>query len=236
MQQNNDVTKGRFSEADWFLEGVQDIIIGGTGGIGSWTALALSRIGHNLYLYDADLVEEVNLAGQFYKRSNIGKSKSQATKDNILECCNNDIQANGWFTEDSLVTPIMISAFDNMKARKLMFEKWAEQEDRELFIDGRMLLQEGMVFAVTKGQEDLYRSELFDDNEIADLPCNYKATTHCGMIIGGLITSLLNNYLSNKRNNMEINVLQFKTVFNLCMMSFEEEIVEINKEECIDLK
>lgn len=226
---NEDQTKIRFSGASWFKAGTQDLVIGGVGGIGSWLALFLGRIGHTLYLFDGDLIEEVNLAGQFYNNNQIGMLKVKAVEDNLKTFCNNEVYINTWYTSDSLTGPFVFSAFDNMKARKLMFEKWAEQEDRELFIDGRLLMEVGTVFCVQKGQEDLYRETLFEDDELVDLPCNYKATSHCGAFIGSLMTSLFNNYLTNKLLDAEASSIQFQTDFNLPVLMLEDVKVTVEQ-------
>lgn len=227
IEQDVESTKMRFSGAHWFKAGPQDIIIGGVGGIGSWLAFFLGRIGHNLYLFDGDLIEDVNLAGQFYNKDQIGKLKVTAVQENIKSFCSLDVSIDTWYTSDSMTNPIVFSAFDNMKARKLMFEKWAEQEDREIFIDGRLLMEGGQVFCVLKGQEEAYRAELFDDDEVQDLPCNYKATSHCGAFIGSLMTSIFNNYLANKVQGFEISTVQFKTEFILPLVFVEGSDVPV---------
>lgn len=218
--ENTDITKSRFSDATWFNT-PYEIIIGGAGGIGSWTALFLSRIGHILHIYDMDTVDEVNIAGQFYNLSQIGVNKAVATATNCNNFANCEIYTNEKFDEDSMISPIVISAFDNMEARKLMFKKWCELEERELFLDGRMLAEVGMVFAVTKGNEEAYKKHLFDDSEVEDAPCSFKATSHCGAIIGSLITSNLNNYISNKVMGVEARELSFLTTFELPLINFE---------------
>ena len=116
----------------------------------------------------------------------------------------------------------MFSAFDNMKARKLMFEKWCLQEDRELFLDGRMLAETGMIFAVLPGQEDKYREELFDDAEVEDAPCSLKATSHCGALLGVLLTNALNSYVGNKSMDADIRILPFRYDFELPFFTFNE--------------
>lgn len=217
------VKRSRFSDANWFRIGPQEIIVGGTGGIGSWASLFLARIGHTLYLFDDDNIEEVNMAGQLYKASQIGKNKAIATKDNIYEFSGNtNVEVMGRYVPESPTSPIVFSCFDNMKARKLMFEKWASQEDRELFVDGRMLAETGMVFLVQKGQEEAYRRELFEDSEVEDAPCSFKATSHCGAFIGSLMVSGLNNYLNNKFMEFEASIVQFRTDFELPLFTLME--------------
>jgi len=134
---NIDNKKVRFSDADWYKSGPEDIIVGGVGGIGSWVALLLSRIGHELHIYDDDTIDETNMAGQLYPISAIGKSKEVAVMEMIRDFSGTRCSSNGRYTKDSLYSPIVFSCFDNMEARKVMFEKWAAEEDRELFVDGR---------------------------------------------------------------------------------------------------
>lgn len=227
-----DNKKARFSDADWYTIGPQEIIVGGTGGIGSWVALFLARIGHDLYLYDDDSIDETNMAGQLYKLSQIGKNKAEATKDNIFDFTGNtNVEILGRYTPNSLSAPIVVSCFDNMAARKLMFEKWAAQEEREVFIDGRMLAETGMVYCVVKGQEDEYRKDLFEDSEVEEAPCSFKATSHCGAFIASLMVSNLNNYLANKKVGIEIRITQFRTDFELPLMSVAEFKQSQNTEE-----
>ena len=63
----------RFSSADWFEKiKEQEVVLAGLGGIGSWCALLLSRLDiRYLTLYDDDVVDSVNLAGQFYRKNQI---------------------------------------------------------------------------------------------------------------------------------------------------------------------
>lgn len=215
---------GRFKDAPWFAQGPQEIIIGGAGGIGSWVALALARASHILHIYDMDDYDLSNVAGQFVSLSAIGKNKAEALKQQLSAFCDEpDISTYGRFDEEGgMATPIMISAFDNMNARKLMFEKWSSLEDREIFIDGRQGPEHGTIFAVLKGQESQYKESLFDDGEVEDLECSYKATTHCGMRTASEMVAQLNNYLSNKyfgklegTDYSDIRQVNFRIDFNL---------------------
>ncbi len=55
-----DNKKVRFSDASW-ANSLQHIVVGGVGGIGSYVSFFLSRIGHTLYLYDMDSIDETNM-------------------------------------------------------------------------------------------------------------------------------------------------------------------------------
>jgi len=144
-----DVKKSRFRDASWFEKVdkfVVPIIVGGAGGIGSWLTLFLSRMlppTSYIMLYDFDTVEEVNMAGQLFRTQDIGKLKVDAIKDIVYSFSGYE-KINVMperYDKDSLKSPIMFSGFDNMKARKDMFENWlseAEGYPESIFIDGRL--------------------------------------------------------------------------------------------------
>lgn len=212
----------RFSEA-YFYQPNEHVIVLGVGGIGSWLSLSLARLGCTLHIYDMDRVDGVNLAGQFLKEDNISYFKTDAVKDNINEFCpNTQIAAySEKYTEHSDTGPIVFSCFDNMEARKIAFQNWKAEEDRELFIDGRMALTTGEVYCVLKGNEEEYEKTLFDDSEVEDAECTMKATTFNALTIAGIMTGLYCNYIGIRKNpDLPLN-LPFQTKYNYPLMIFE---------------
>ena len=189
----------RFKEAAWFGMNELPVVVGGVGGIGSWVALLLSRTGCNLIIYDMDIVEEINMAGQLYSTDSIDQLKIDAVTDIVDKFSpGTEIDSFEEYDEEGMVTPIMFSCFDNMKARKQMFENWKKQEDRELFIDGRLLAEHYQVFAVRKGQEEEYEKHLFSDDEVEEAPCSYKQTSHYAAGIASKMVACYTNYLALK--------------------------------------
>lgn len=227
----------RFKDAPWYKITRECISIYGAGGIGSWLALALARCGFNLRLIDFDTVDEVNLAGQFYGPHNIGQEKTIAVVDNIYDYVQQD-SINILF-HSSKITPenvhrivlddIMVVAFDNIYARKLVFEKWVQDgNDISYFIDGRMTVDTGMIFCIShkdqKAIEKYRNEELIDDDLIPDDVCSYKATTNNGMFIGSLMSQIVINVLLKKVNNNPMP-LPYKTRYILPMLKMETETV-----------
>ena len=210
----------RFSDAYFYAPG-KHVTVLGTGGIGSWVALLLGRQDCKLYVYDMDTVEEVNIAGQFYAKSQIGQNKAVATANNVSEFCDLDspVQVYREFKEDSFITPIMFSCFDNMAARKLAFQRWKEQEDREIFIDGRMALVTGEVYTVIKGREEEYEATLFDDGDVEDAACSMKATTHSATLIASLMVSCYTNYIGLTKDSSLPLDLPFSLKYNIPLMT-----------------
>lgn len=217
----------RFSELMWY-DPNYEFIVGGAGGIGSWLCLLLSRAGYHLHVYDMDTVDETNLGGQLYGSSSIGLDKTAATAANISNLSGSSkVETYEAYDEDSMATPIMFSAFDNMKARKAMFANWKEQEDRSLFIDGRMLAEAFQIFAVLPGKEEEYEKHLFEDSEVEEQPCSAKATSHCGAMISSMMMSILSNHISNIRFGANIREVPFRTTFEIPLLTFNLEHYDI---------
>lgn len=166
----------RFQGADWFgdLSQFPPIIIGGCGGIGSWTSFFLTRAGFEVVCFDDDIIEEHNLGGQLYSANTIGDAKVDAMSGIIGE-----YSRSGSFIgrkeriENTLeiktrVSPFCISAFDNMKARRDLFDLWKEEankyyeemrmrikEEQELLAT---LISDSLIKKQQKVLEDLYQS------------------------------------------------------------------------------
>ena len=104
-----------------------------------------------------------------------------------------------------------------------MFDKWKAQEDRELFIDGRMTAEYFEVYAVQKGMEEEYEKYMFPSSEASVLPCSFKATTHNAMGIAYVMTGVLNNYLCEDPSGLR--GVPFRTEFNIALFMFKEEYV-----------
>ena len=193
----------RFKDASWYPI-KESIIVGGQGGIGSWISFFLARVGFpEIHIYDKDTVEEGNISGQLFQISSVNKFKVDATEEIVNNFTSGSaiFPYNEWYDEESPVSEIMVAAFDNMKARKLMFNKWKEfmlESDKPcLFVDGRLLAEQYQIFAITKENYEWYETEhLFDDSEVEDEACNYKQTTHFAAMIAANMTTLITNWLA----------------------------------------
>lgn len=203
-----DVTKSRFRDASWFEKAEKfdvPIIIGGAGGIGSWLTLLLSRVlssSSYLFLYDFDEVEEVNMAGQLFSKNQIRLPKVQAVYETVLQFSDFtklSVQ-NMKYDPESLRSPVMFAAFDNMQARKDMFENWKKEpplvDYGKLFVDGRLLAEQLQILFVTPETADIYESKyLFSDSEVVSENCSYKQTSHFAANIAAKMVQGFTNWL-----------------------------------------
>jgi len=107
--------------------------IAGVGGLGSHCALALarSRIG-KLVLADVDVVEEGNLLRQNYSVDQVGQSKVEATRDNLL-LANPDVDVevhNLRVTSHNFMAlfgkvDVLVEAFDDADQKVMLAESAA---------------------------------------------------------------------------------------------------------------
>lgn len=206
-------SRDRFKEAPWYNPD-QSVTIGGVGSIGSWLTIFMGRLVNTIYIYDFDKVEEHNLSGQAYGVGNIDQEKSEAIKITSASLNpNTKIVRRGKFNKGSGVTPICFACFDNMKARRNMFESWKKLDNRKLFVDGRLTAEQYWLYAVTPDNEDKYDKEiLLDDGEFEELPCSFKSTTHISAALASAMTTAFTNYCYNNQVD-NIRTLPFESTF-----------------------
>ncbi len=207
-------SRTRLSSVDWFGE-LREVSIGGLGTIGTHLSLALARAGdHTFIMYDDDRVEIVNLSGQLFPKNSIGKYKTEAVIELLKAYTEIEedklFPVNEKLVEGTYVSPVCFSCFDNMVARKAMFEQWCKRDDREIFIDGRMTIENYEVYVVKKGDEERYRATLFDDSEIPPQICSLKNTSHTGALIGARMTVMFTNHLANIKMGIPMRTTPFK--------------------------
>lgn len=225
----------RFSSADWYSE-KRDIYVIGIGGIGSWLALNLARIGHNLVLIDGDNVDRTNVeGGQMYRTKDVGKAKTVAVHEICREFgCRNTIEVYQMnYSHDEFgSSPITICGVDNMAARKEIFEAWVgeNKNSESLYIDGRLLMENMEIFAIKGDDEEAikeYREKwLFNDSEVADLDCTAKQTSFGAMTIAGIMTATLCNWLTNKKLGADFREVNFHQKLYLPLFKHELSSIE----------
>jgi len=189
----------RFQDALWYGQ-QEKVLIAGAGGIGSWTALLLSRAGLDVTVFDFDRIEEHNLGGQFFRNSDIGELKVEALHSIVKSFCDKQISIFDQKVQ-GVYSPFTVSAMDNMEGRKTLFEAWLAKAENSLvtplFIDGRLSFEQLQIFCVTPKEANRYREYLFDDDEVEDEPCTMKQTSHMASMIASHISAFMLNHLVN---------------------------------------
>lgn len=235
-----DEATSRFSSAIWY-ENIQKktVILAGVGGIGSYVGFLLARMKPaSMFIYDDDIVEAVNMSGQLYGQSDLGKPKVSALAEMIRNYAgySSVFAISERFTNESEASDVMICGFDNMAARKLFFNKWLShvqsksEEERKncLFIDGRLAAEEFQVLCI-KGDDEYninrYNNEfLFSDAEADRTICSYKQTTFCANMIASYMVNLFVNFCANQCEPVIDRDLPFLTTYNAETMYLKTEV------------
>lgn len=221
MDINEDRRLLRFSGAAWFEPMTkQTVTLVGCGGIGSFTSLALARLGiERLFLFDPDIIEDVNMAGQFYSEDQIGLNKVAAMAFTLGKyapsCAVSSFPTRA--TEETLFTKITMTGLDSMAARKDCFSAWYKAnkgKQNSLFVDGRMSATTAQVFAfrgcdeasINKYQE----KDLFTKEEADETVCSFKQTTYISLIMAGLMAETLVDYVTKTYVNKFYPLHYFK--------------------------
>lgn len=194
----------RFKDAPWFPVEGESVFVGGAGGIGSWLTFLLTRAGFKVYLQDFDLIETHNTGGQLFKHMSVGDYKVEAVAKIVKEFSGDFISTSVSAISDE-TTPSHIftfSAFDNMDARKKLFQIWKRSTKdamvSPIFIDGRLEPEQMQIFCVTRGNMEEYeRDHLFNDDEVEDLPCTFKQTSHSAAMIASHMVGFFTNHITN---------------------------------------
>ena len=229
----------RFSGASWFDEIQKSrVIIAGIGGIGSNVAFQLARMAPaNITLYDDDVVERVNMAGQLYSTNDIGQRKVDAIASMIfaytLAKQVNAVPSK--FTDSTEAGDIMICGFDNMFARKTFYNSWKrhiqaltpDSRAKCLFLDGRLSIDTLQIFCIQgddKVSMDRYETEfLFSDFQAEHTVCSMKQTTYLACMIGSLMVNLFTNFIANSLNPIIPYDLPFFTEYDSPNMLFKTQ-------------
>lgn len=235
-----DEATSRFSSAIWYDNiKKKTVTLAGVGGIGSYVGFLLARMKPAfMFIYDDDIVEAVNMSGQLYGQSDLGRPKVSALAGMIRNYAGygNVFAMTERFTDESEASDIMICGFDNMAARRLFFNKWVNhvqskpEEERKncLFIDGRLAAEEFQILCI-KGDDEYninrYNDEfLFSDAEADETICSYKQTTFCANMIASYMVNLFVNFCANQCGPIIDRDLPFLTTYNAETMYLKTEI------------
>ena len=167
----------------------------GLGTIGSWTALALAKLGiKNLSIYDFDLVDKHNIPNQFYKVTDIGTPEAFSLMNSIKEFSDIDSSSNNKY-EAQLIEDILIIGVDSMQERKRIHSELEKKEQKPIIIiDGRIGGSQLEIYTCQSLEE---WGKTFIDQPSND-PCGARAIVGIGMVMGGFISNQVVKYLTNK--------------------------------------
>lgn len=169
------------------------ITVVGAGAVGSFTVLALAKMGFSkLTVYDFDKIEIENMNNQFYPLAWVGEYKVLALSEMVQEFTGILIEANDRrYTPEETVAPgIIITAVDSMAARKMIWGMHKMRYEVVAYIDPRMSSEAALLYTMnTMNQTDItdYEKTLYTDEQGVQEPCTAKATMYTSLLISGLV-------------------------------------------------
>lgn len=175
----------------------------GCGAIGSFTALALAKMGmEDITVYDMDKVDVVNMNCQFYRFSDIGKDKALALAELVEDFTGVEVTPVPMKVDASFaprLKGIVILAVDSIEARKEIFEavnklgvgvKW--------IIDTRMgaeYYEQHCLNPYDDAEVRKYATTFHTDDNQAQAPCTAKSTVYTATLAAGMVSKTVKNIL-----------------------------------------
>lgn len=191
------------------------VTIVGCGGIGSFTAHALAKLGiPSLTLVDFDVVEAHNIPNQLYDTSDLGHLKVERLAAFIEDTTHAEVRSvDGQIGPHGVVihsgpgegstlplSGIVISALDSMNARQMLWEQVRGQFGVSLLIDGRLGGQNIVVYtSIPVHMPDIegYAATLHSDEDGLDMPCTGRNVIDVGYAMAAIITRHVRQHITN---------------------------------------
>jgi molybdopterin/thiamine biosynthesis adenylyltransferase len=181
----------------------------GCGGIGSFAALALAKLGcTRLHLYDDDRVEEHNIPNQLFRLSDVGRPKPVALAEIVELFTGNQPQVSLRRVEAERLQGIVVSGVDSMTARKAIWRGSVRyRAGIPLYLDGRLGAEMCRVYAVRPTDpEDVrcYEQSLYADGQAVTLPCTAGAIIYTGFAVASLLADEVKKFAAGESVAREI--------------------------------
>ena len=193
--------------------GGKRVLLAGCGGIGSYTASALVRMGlEEIALVDFDRVERVNVATQDLENGLVGEMKTNAVADKLRRI-NPAVYVRIWseafrpgFFED-WNPHVLIVATDSIESREEIVEGalgvLASHSNLELIVDPRMGFEALEVYACRIGDKPdvgeldcVAYLDTLKERDHVEAPCGAQAIAYTGMFAGAVVASVIRRWLN----------------------------------------
>ncbi len=206
------------------------ICIVGTGAIGSFTALSLTKMGvTHLTLWDKDLVETHNVSNQFFNKESFGEPKVVAVAKECSRYTPTSIDIavyNEFYQGQPLENfDIIIALTDNIEGRKACFTAAQKSERCQLYIDGRMGAEifRSLAFAPRNADAAKDYSDNYIDGVVNEvLPCTARTIIYNVQLASAMIASFVKRFVQQES-------IPFELIFNFKDYSLSKSKLEVNK-------
>ena len=186
----------------------EQITIIGAGATGSFTALALAKMGFdNILIYDEDSVEEHNFPNQLFPISHLGNNKAQAVEEIVKEYTEVKICSVPKYYEKQKLKGIVVSALDSMKGRKLIYDNALASGEVKLLIDPRCGAEVFKIYTIDMGlksEQEVYEKTLHTDGEADPVPCTARAIIYSVLVVSAYVAKQIKLFQMNQPYKREI--------------------------------
>jgi molybdopterin/thiamine biosynthesis adenylyltransferase len=198
-------------------------VVVGAGSVGSWTALALAKMGaQKITVWDRDVVDEHNVSCQVYQSYAVGKRKVEVLAGIVQDLTDQQVvgivqhldkDARPTFDDQT----ILVMAVDNMDARKHLWEVAKACPAIRLVIDVRMGGEVLRMYAVNPHDpmhEAFYEENLYSSEEGEHLPCTAQAVSYSSFFSAAFIASTVSSFVNGVpfRNETTFHCRQHKLI------------------------
>lgn len=167
----------------------------GAGGIGSFTALTIAKMGYEgpITVYDDDTIDPVNLPNQFYRLGDVGRDKVTALQDIVKEFADRELRvSNSRLDQLPIFAEIVVLAVDSMDTRIRLWRSLTADHQCRFVVDGRMGGESLRLYTIDRQRADhvaLYEAQLYSSEQATPLRCTERAVIYNVTIIAGLIAN-----------------------------------------------
>lgn len=173
-----------------------EVTIIGAGSVGSFTTLALAKMGvGDFTVYDDDYITEHNIPAQFYRTEDVDEFKGDAICRLVEDFSWSKIMDFKQRYIDQPLAKYVVVCPDNMRARADVWKQFCIQSEPEVLIEARMGGEYGQVYMIRKingkvMKEDFlfYNEMLYSDGEVEDGKCTEKTIIYNVLTISAFIS------------------------------------------------
>jgi len=189
----------------------------GCGGIGSYTAVNLAKMGGiNFGLYDNDIVEAVNVGVSAYGLNDINHYKVGALSAMIQNVNPKaKIMTSHRLFSEKFYKPggndIVLLSFDSMESRKDAVEIIVANKAKAL-IDSRMGAETFIMYIFLNPTVEKYKQYWHRDEDGDDEPCNARATSYCSSMAGAFAANAVRKIIMRDQPIQERIMFHFPSM------------------------
>jgi molybdopterin/thiamine biosynthesis adenylyltransferase len=181
----------------------------GCGGVGSFAALALAKLGcSNMHLYDDDRVEEHNVPNQLFRTTDIGRPKVEALAEILEVFTGVHAMSHLRRLNGERLQGVVVSGVDSMASRKAMWVKSVRHRAGiPLYLDGRLGAEVCRLYAIRPADPDdvrCYESNLYEDSQAVPLSCTAGAIIYTAFAMASLMADQVKKFATGELGPREI--------------------------------